>query len=456
MKRDIAVRSAGAVALLIAVGWGVAEVSSRERPAATAVSDAVTSVPDQRLERLISTFSERAREDPFSAGDQALLANLYLQRARETGNYEYVLQAESAARQSLKLREAYNSDSWGTLSLTLLEQHRFVEARQAAERLLSSDPESPAFRAHLAEINLELGDYRAAAAMFRSVEANRSDPDVAPRLAHWLELTGRTDEARTLLYSTREAALRGGRIAGERAAWMHLRIGDLELRNGRLDEAEEAFRAGLAAFPGDYRILAAMARLEAARRNWERSTAYGDAVLGQVLDPSVLIMLSEVAAARGDTAAAAEYAQVLEISIQEQKSAYHRDWSLFLLDRGSQTEEVLARAETELKTRRDVYGYDLLAWALHKVGRNQEAAAAMKTALRLGTRDAMLLYHAGMIDRALGNDASAAKHLAEALRINPSFHPAHAPAARRALSAARGPWYQRVGLWGKSARRGDV
>jgi len=60
---------------------------------------------------------------------------------------------------------------------------------------------------------------------------------------------------------------------------------------------------------------------------------------------------------------------------------------------------VLARVNEELKTRRDVYGYDLLAWALHKAGRDPEARVAMRRALAWGTQDPQLRRHAAEIGR---------------------------------------------------------
>jgi Tfp pilus assembly protein PilF len=56
----------------------------------------------------------------------------------------------------------------------------------------------------------------------------------------------------------------------------------------------------------------------------------------------------------------------------------------------------------------------------------------MAHALALGTQDAMLHYHAGMIDLATGDTAAARSHLTRALAINPSWHPTQ-PARARAL-----------------------
>ena len=64
---------------------------------------------------------------------------------------------------------------------------------------------------------------------------------------------------------------------------------------------------------------------------------------------------------------------------------------------------VLSKMREELRTRHDVYGYDLLAWALHREGRNTEAHDAMRKALAQHTEDPQLLRHAQAIDAALAN-----------------------------------------------------
>ena len=60
-------------------------------------------------------------------------------------------------------------------------------------------------------------------------------------------------------------------------------------------------------------------------------------------------------------------------------------------------------------------------------------------ALRLGTRDARLFYHAGLIESALGNAGAAVRYLQLALDTNPHFHPLHADQARRVLAAIADP-----------------
>lgn len=62
-----------------------------------------------------------------------------------------------------------------------------------------------------------------------------------------------------------------------------------------------------------------------------------------------------------------------------------------------------------------------------------EAEAAIKEALRLGTRDARLFCHAGMIHYALGDDRNAIRYLTLALETNPTFDVLQADVARRIL-----------------------
>ena len=94
------------------------------------------------------------------------------------------------------------------------------------------------------------------------------------------------------------------------------------------------------------------------------------------LDPATLGTISEAYGAMGDTAQAAQYARAMTASALKQPGPIHRAWGLFLLDHGTKSDanRVLAKTRVEIRTRRDVYGYDLLAWALHKQGASARRA----------------------------------------------------------------------------------
>ena len=78
------------------------------------------------------------------------------------------------------------------------------------------------------------------------------------------------------------------------------------------------------------------------------------------------------------------------------------------------------------------FAEDTLAWGLFRTGRCEEARLHSAHALRLGTRDALLFFHRGMIERCL-RSTSARAWFERALATNPHFSILWAPVARRAL-----------------------
>jgi tetratricopeptide (TPR) repeat protein len=380
----------------------------------------------------IAFYERRVAEDPYGGSDRARLAFLYLQRARETGEYQDFRRAEATARASVEARGRRNAGGRLALASSLLAQHRFAEARAAAEELVAAEPESPSARALLAEIQMELGDYEGARDSFGWLGRFEDDLAVAPRLARWEEVQGLTSRARLRLYAARARAAARGDLPAEQVAWFHLRVGDLELRTGRLRQAERAFREGLAVEPGDHRLYAALARVEAARGRWRRVLEHG-ARAGERADLATLALMGDAHAALGDPVKAEEMYAEVEAGYAENPEPYARQWSQFRLDHRRALPQTLALLAEEARGRPDVLGSDLLAWALYLNGDFAAAREQSRRALRMGTRDASFFYHAGMIERALGQRAQAAAHLRRALEIDPRFHPAFADSARAAL-----------------------
>jgi tetratricopeptide (TPR) repeat protein len=394
MRRGIVI-AVIAAAVILGAGWTVARVQEPVRPAAGSAGQ-----PELALRREhIAFYERRLAEDPGSAADLGQLAGLYLQRARESGDVEDYLRAEHAARRSLAIRSARNGKTRLVLASSLLARHRFPEALQEARALVAEQPEVSSYRALLGEIELEMGDYDAARATFATLAPVQRELAVAPRLARWVEIAGRTTEARRLLRRALADARARVDLPNEQLAWFHLRVGDLELRDGRLRAAEAVLRAGLALRPGDERLIAGMARLEAARRKWRRVIAYGDE-LGDRADIGTLALVGDAYAARGDSADAARWYARAEAKARATPEPFNRQWTLFRLEHGIHVRETLALLREEIRVRRDVYGYDQLALALLLSGEHRGARIAMAQALRMGTRDPMLVRHAGMIERA--------------------------------------------------------
>jgi len=255
-------------------------------------------------------------------------------------------------------------------------------------------------------------------------------------VAHLKFLRGDTPGA---VASMREAVARSAAAmpVGEPLAWARTQLGHLLLGTNDLAGAEAAYRDALTALPGYHPALAGSAAVQAARGKLQDAAA----LYHKALD---VIPLPEYAAALGDvytrlgrtTDAAKQYALVEYIGKLSaiNQTVYNRELALFYADHERQLPKALELAQKELESRRDIYTYDVLAWTLYRNGQAREAQAAMKEALKLGTQDPRLFFHAGMIHRALGEHDAARTALARALALNPRFHVLHAGVAASTLA----------------------
>lgn len=391
-----------AVAVAAATLWPAASRSRPNGDKQAAEDEPVLSEAEMR-DRDIDFYRRRADEDSLSASDRAQLAGLYLQRARASGDFADYGRAERLARRSLSLRAQHNAKTFALLASALMARHAFRDALDEARRVDSLDPGVASHVALRGEIELELGEYEAANAHFSSIRFDGEDFTVAARLARWRELTGHVDAARRLLRLAAAKADRRADLPHEQVAWFHVRLGEIELRVGRLDAADSAFHRALDVFASDYRALGGLARLAATRGQWRLAIAFGDRAIAIQLDPGTLGVMSEASSALGDTARAAEYKRAMAVSALAQPGPIHRAWGIFLLDHGTPEDvrRVLAKCRAELRTRHDVYAYDLLAWALHKQGHDASAHEAMQRALAQHTEDRQLTHHAAVIARAI-------------------------------------------------------
>ena len=421
---------------IIVASAGVAGVVGRpDRVTAAPSAPSIPALTESAIRSLdIEFYERRVAEDTLSAADRSRLAGLYIQRARETGSYADYERAAALARESLGLREAHNATTYGVLVSALLAKHEFREALAVAKRLYAIDSVDVRNISLLAEVELEVGDYEAAARHFSAVTRHADNPSIAARLARWYEVTGQLSRARSLLGQS-IARLRKADAPREQLAWFHYRLGELHLRSGQLAAADSGFDGALRVLPGDYRALAGRVRSAAMRGDWAGVLARGAEAIAVQLDPSTLGAMSDAHAALGDTAQARSFADAMSVSALSQPGAIHRVWGLFLLDHDRDVARVLREARRSIAERRDVYGYDLLAWAAYKSGRTNEAQQAAALAVGRGTEDATVLYHAGVIALAAGDSAGARSMLARALAVNPLFDPTHAPHARELLVA---------------------
>jgi tetratricopeptide (TPR) repeat protein len=371
-------------------------------------------------------------KDFISAG---YIAQLYEARARLSGDITDYSRAEDAANRSLAI-EPRQLDVRALHARLLLASHDFRRALAEAESLDRTAPDQPAILAIIADAQLELGDVDLAVANYARIETLVPGPAVTARLARVAFLRG--DPAAAVRQA--EAAFVAADAEGQDGpslSWYAYLAGTLALASGDPEAAAAWFDRALAAWPGSHLALAGRARAAAATGDTDAAIAGYRAAIAVAPQPDALTALGDLLALGGDTAGAEDqYATVLAIAKLQGGDGpiYDRQLVLFDVNHGRDLAAALAMAEEELIERHDAYGYDAYAWALLANGRAIDAEAAMTKALAFGTRDAMLLYHAGEIKLALGDRAAARTLIGDALAIEGALDPLAASKAAVTLA----------------------
>jgi len=396
--------------------------------------------PDiEASEGAIRFLEARVKRDPDDFTAHNKLAGYYLQRLRETGNLDYLNLARRTADASLKAIPAeQNAGGLALLAQTEFAAHNFVGARDHAGQLVKLEPRKSYPYQLLGDALLELGAYDEAKRAFREMERrDASSVGTWVRLGRLAMLEGRTEASRKHFQDALVLAADAAPPSRETLAWCRWQLGELEFSLGAYEAAEGYYRESLVTFPDYYRALAGLGRVRAARGATEEAITHYERAVRIIPEPSFLAALGDLYQINGRKSdAEAQFALVEQIARLNAAggSVYNRQLALFYADHDLKPEEGYQLAKREYEARRDVYGADALAWTAFKAGHIAEARSAIKDAMRLGTEDARLLYHAGMISRAGADRIAARDYLERALKVSPQFDPRQAPIAAKALS----------------------
>lgn len=403
----------------------------------TTPSVANAEAPDSAAS-IIRALEERVLENPEDFIAYTKLSGYYLQRLRETGDAKYLDLASRAAQASIKILPAEsNAGALSALAQVEFAAHDFTAARDHALQLVRSDPRKSLPYLILSDALIELGDYERATEVFGQIqEVGGGGLAGETRLARFEVLRGKTDKARYRLENVLALAIQEVPRERETVAWCRWQLGEFAFSLGNYEDAERRYREALTDFPDYYRAVAGLARTLAARGDLASATTEAERAVRVLPDPSFVALLGDIYHASGrEKEAQAQYALVEQIARLNDSSGvlYNRQLALFYADHDMKAEQAYKLASKEYEVRRDIYGADALAWTALKAGRVSEAQKTIREALRLGTQDARLFYHAGMIARAAGDGDEARQYLKRALDLSPQFDPVQAPLASKAL-----------------------
>ncbi|HEX5688682.1 MAG TPA: tetratricopeptide repeat protein, partial [Roseiflexaceae bacterium] len=286
----------------------------------------------------------------------------------------------------------------------------------------------------IADAQIELGKYEEAVATLQQMVDLRPDLASYSRISYARELYGDVAGAIEMM----DRAVMAGGPSTENSLWVRVQLGNLHFNTGDLAAAEKNYNQALALAPDYVYALAGVARVRSAQERYPEAIALYQQAIKQMPLPEFVIALGETQEVAGQPADAAKQYDLVR-AMQQLFAANGVDTdlelALFEADHGRDPQAALALARDAYTRRPSVKGADTLAWALLRAGDPVEARRYADEALRLGTRDALTLYHAGTIAQAQGDTAAAREYLERALAANPYFSPLLAPRAEQALAS---------------------
>ena len=369
----------------------------------------------------------------------------YIQKGRETADASYYELAKEALNKSLDLvsNDPAAASAKTHMAVVAMSEHQFEDALSWAQEALALGSGDPSPWAIVGDALTDLGEYERADDAYARLrdplhpedESNGLAYERNSRVAYLHFLKGDAPGAIKLMRAAIAVAVTL-RLPAENVAWSQYQLGEICFKSGDLAGAEQAYRPGWPSTHIPTATSRAWARCERRREDTRKRSRSIRRPSRWCRIPAFAAALYDLDLQVGRPDDAQQQLELMEFigtlnPINER--LFYRELALFYADHNLKLKESVELAKKELEVRHDIYTWDILAWVLFKNGRVPEAAEAMDKALALGTGDALLDFHAGMIELQLGRTERAQALFKRALTLNPQFHLVYAGQAREKL-----------------------
>jgi len=387
-----------------------------------------------RTDSQIAYYQQLIKRNPRNGKAFYGLGDALIRKARETGDPNYFNRAEEALRKSLEIAPQ-NAGAKRHLAYVFYSRHEFEPAALYARKAIEMEADDGDSYGILGDALLEVGKYDEARDAYQKMMQLENSLYSRSRLAGLKSIHGDSTGSIAEL----EKAIAAGKATqqpAESVAWAQWQLGTDYLTLGNLAKAEAYYRQSLQSYPNYYRAQAGMAQVRGAQKRYDEAIDHYQKAIAVLPMPDYVAALGDLYSKIGKPALARQQYELVEYigrlnAINQ--VLYNRELAYFYADHDIKLSESLELARRELDYRKDIYAYDLLAWSLYKNDKAEEARDAIKEALKLGTQDAKLFFHAGMIYHRLGDNEKAREFLSRAMATNPQFHILHAETAALTL-----------------------
>ena len=385
---------------------------------------AANSAEWKEVQKKANTLLEALKRDPNDMNASLRLAALYIQEARETGNYMYYDQAAMKTVNNILKNDSLNFNALVYKSLLYLSQHHFAEGLETAKKAQKVNPYNAYVYGLMVDGNVEMGNYDSAVVNADRMVSIRPDLTSYSRVSYIREIFGNYKSA----IDAMKMAVEAGGQGDEHTEWTRAQLAALYEKTGDYTTAGSLYNMSLSMRPDYPYALAGLARVAMASNDYKKAIAYYEKADSLIKDNSMKEELVDLYRLTGQNKKADEIANNVIEDLSKDSQAGDKDVNIghyadrelaYAYLKVNNSDKALEHAMLEYNRRpENIDVNETVAWVYYNKGDYQKAVPYIKAALKTHSKNPVLLSRAGLIFYKSGEKEMAKSMLQEAAVSN--------------------------------------
>lgn len=366
------------------------------------------------------------KQEPTDMNALIRLAALYIQEARETGNYMYYDKAAMKSVNTILNIDSLNFNALVYKSLIYLSQHHFAEGLATAQKAQCVNPYNAYVYGLMVDGNVETGNYDSAVADADRMVSIRPDLTSYSRVSYLREIFGNYNSAIEAMTMAAEAGGRGD----EHTEWTRVQLGNLFEKTGDYKKAKYLYNTSLSMRPDYPYALAGLARVAVAANDIKMAIGLYEKADSLINDNSMKEELVDLYRLSGQKEKADKIAYKVIEDLSKDAQAGDKDQTIghyadrelaYAYLKVNNTDKALEHALLEYNRRpENIDVNETVAWVYYNKGEYDKAVSYIKAALRTNSKNPVLLSRAGLIYYKSG-EKQLAKSMLQAASVANSY-----------------------------------
>ncbi|WP_298311952.1 hypothetical protein [uncultured Aquimarina sp.] len=345
-------------------------------------------------------WNSKIKEDSLQITALAPSAAAYTELFQSTGDIKYLKLAEKVLTKSAQIAAIGKSGHLLALAHNYISQHRFREAKEAAQGAYLLKTNTKASEMVLFDISMELGEYENAQKYLERI-ADQSDYNFLIRLAKWNDYKGNLDatirnmeKAKLIAESSKKEGL---------LLWSYTNLADYYGHAGRIKESYNHYLKALAIDPSNAYAKKGIAWIVYSyeKKPVEALTIL-DAIIANNQSPDYFLLKAEIAEFQKENVTKKINLRRYEQAVKDEQygSMYNSHTAILLAEEYQNFDQALEIAEQEIENRPTPQSYDLKAHILNLKGDHKQALAIAEKHILHKTFEPEANYHIAEIYKA--------------------------------------------------------